>query len=210
MAIIELSPGEQKAKKRLFSLGGVASHLGHLFELFVHDESFTEAERRILSSNGGFFYCGFCPGWGVLDSEIADVVVRWILTGDEKCYEILKVDFLQRARQLIDFCGTSPLNTERGKSANGKTGYIYVIKSQGFYKIGRTRALGSRLRPYISENPLSIEVVFTFFVYDCMEVERILHLEFESKQERGEWFLLDDSDLVRIQRLVSEYMMEEV
>jgi len=79
-------------------------------------------------------------------------------------------------------------------------GYVYVVKSQNNYKIGRAKNLDSRIKKYITENPHEIEVVFSKFVDDYVEEERKLLKMFESFWIRGEWFNLNEEDIIKIKQ----------
>jgi T5orf172 domain len=79
-------------------------------------------------------------------------------------------------------------------------GYIYVLKSNNLYKIGRARNIEGRLKTYRTENPFGIEVVLYRQVDDYIETEKGLLKKFEDKKVRGEWFDLSLSVAVLIQQ----------
>jgi hypothetical protein len=83
-------------------------------------------------------------------------------------------------------------------------GYIYLIKSQNLYKIGRAKNIDSRIKKYITENPYEIEVIFKVFVDDYFSEEEKLLKMFESRWIRGEWFSLNDEDVELIKKMYDE------
>jgi len=83
-------------------------------------------------------------------------------------------------------------------------GYIYIIKSQNLYKIGRAKNINNRTKKYITENPFEIEVVFKLFVDDCVKEEDFLLKTFEKFWIRGEWFNLKEEDIIKIKQHYGE------
>ena len=67
-------------------------------------------------------------------------------------------------------------------------GFVYLLKSDGYYKIGKTIKLKDRLVRYESENPHPIEVVYKKFVNDYTKSEEKLLKKFADSKFRGEWF----------------------
>lgn len=74
-------------------------------------------------------------------------------------------------------------------------GYVYVLKSQELYKIGRAVNLTKRMYGYTLHNPFGIEIKLSKIVSDSKGVERKLHKLFQQKNVSGEWFSLSDADL---------------
>ena len=84
------------------------------------------------------------------------------------------------------------------KPAPKRSGYIYIIKAGGFYKIGRASQLSSRIKSHQTSNPNEVTLHKSKFVQDCINCEKELHGIFIKKLERGEWFKLSESDLKMI------------
>ena|SRR3990167_11440427 len=78
--------------------------------------------------------------------------------------------------------------------------YVYVIKSDLFYKIGRTSNPNLRLGSFRTANPRKVEPIIFFPATNVSadKIEQILHGQFESKKVNGEWFLLKDRDLIEL------------
>jgi hypothetical protein len=85
-------------------------------------------------------------------------------------------------------------------SEGGDPGYIYVIKSQYGFKIGKSRQLHQRTRLFGVKLPFPIEVALTGWCSEYSETERALHREFAGKRLEGEWFDLNDSDLASLRQ----------
>ena len=84
--------------------------------------------------------------------------------------------------------------------------YVYVIKCQDYYKIGKANNVDSRLRDLQVSNPYDLELIKTFEVDDGFRFEKFLHKTFKNKHSRGEWFKLSREDLVKIEKMDREEM----
>lgn len=79
-------------------------------------------------------------------------------------------------------------------------GFVYLMKSGRFYKIGRSNAAGRReyeLAIQLPEKPTTIHVIKTD---DPIGIEGYWHKRFESKRKNGEWFELDSLDITAFKR----------
>lgn len=74
-------------------------------------------------------------------------------------------------------------------------GFIYLIRSGDFHKIGIATDMDARLSSLQTGNPHSLEVILCFEFDDPRPVEKKLHGEFASRSHTGEWFSLDNSDV---------------
>lgn len=74
-------------------------------------------------------------------------------------------------------------------------GYVYVIRSQYGFKIGKTRHLHDRTRLFGVKLPFPIDVELSGWCRQYSATERALHVEFAQKRLEGEWFALNDADL---------------
>lgn len=83
-------------------------------------------------------------------------------------------------------------------SENGIGGYVYVIKSDHGYKIGKTRRMKDRAQLFSVKLPFQIEVVHYAWFDDYSFAEATLHRMFHAKRLEGEWFDLNHQDLVKI------------
>ena len=75
-------------------------------------------------------------------------------------------------------------------------GYIYLVKSNGLYKIGRAKYPRDRIKTYQTENPFGIEIILVKEVDDYIGKETELLEKFKEKRIRGkEWFELNQKDI---------------
>jgi hypothetical protein len=82
-----------------------------------------------------------------------------------------------------------------GSNKIASTIYTYLMKDNhsGFIKIGKSKDVGFRERTLQSQKP-SIELV----AYVDRDIEKHLHLTYQSNRVRGEWFSLSESQIKEI------------
>jgi hypothetical protein len=74
---------------------------------------------------------------------------------------------------------------------------VYIVKTgKNLYKIGKTRDLLKRLNGYHTHLPVIFKVVRQYIASNMAELEHSLHIVFQHKRVKGEWFQLTHDDLV--------------
>lgn len=101
------------------------------------------------------------------------------------------------------------ISSERKKNNNAnekndQNGYIYVIKSDYGYKIGKTKNIKQRNKLFSVKLPFNFEYVLIKECKNYHNVEMILHNTFFEKHLNGEWFDLLNSDLIKIESIIEE------
>lgn len=70
------------------------------------------------------------------------------------------------------------------------SGYIYIVKCEGYYKIGKTNKADAaeRVAALQTGNPFELVVLRTRYVKNAFKSEAYLHYKFSKCHHRGEWF----------------------
>lgn len=85
---------------------------------------------------------------------------------------------------------------------------VYIIKVKEYYKVGFTSNFANRLDSFKNANPFPIELVFFLKSEFPQEVEKQLHEVLKDKRVFREWFLLDNSDIVKAVNYVQSVWKE--
>lgn len=105
------------------------------------------------------------------------------------------------ARLLENHVGQSAvIESAQAPAETEKHGYVYFIKSSGYYKIGRASNVEQRLAGFsLPEKP---EIVAVAYCADYGRLEMALHVLLSNKRANGEWFSLNEVDAMAVKRLL--------
>jgi hypothetical protein len=125
------------------------------------------------------------------------------------------------AKRLREFCVTrryedvvalceAVINRTKGRDTNlddqaaeqveSGLGYVYLLKSGRYYKIGRSNAVGRRERELAIQLPEKASVVHSIKTDDPVGIESYWHGRFSDRRKNGEWFELNASDIAAFKR----------
>jgi hypothetical protein len=79
---------------------------------------------------------------------------------------------------------------------SNKESYLYIIRNNGFYKIGYTSDWKKRFQNYRTHLG-DVNLIYLTKQLDCFDLESELHILFKDKRNTGEWFSLDQNDLLK-------------
>lgn len=81
-------------------------------------------------------------------------------------------------------------------------GFVYLIKSGRFHKIGKTGDVTKRLNSFMSHNPHKISLVCYQYFSDASLMEEILHNNFRPFSHRGEWYVFPKEALALVNKIL--------
>lgn len=109
---------------------------------------------------------------------------------------------LEDVAALCEPIAGAPINagSEQEPGAEEEFGFVYLMKSGRFYKIGRTNALGRRERELVIQLPDKAKVVHSIKTDDPAGIEAYWHKRFQDRRKNGEWFELTPQDVSAFRR----------
>lgn len=88
---------------------------------------------------------------------------------------------------------------------------VYIIKTtRRLYKIGKTQDLQARLSSYHTHLPITFRVIRQYMASNMEELEGALHVVFQHKRVKGEWFELNNDDLLICDNIARNYAFEKL
>ena len=85
-------------------------------------------------------------------------------------------------------------------SADAVPGYVYLMKSGRYYKIGRSNDAGRRGYEIRLQQPEAVEEVWKIKTDDPEGIEAYWHRRFADRRKNGEWFDLRKADVNAFKR----------
>jgi Meiotically up-regulated gene 113 len=105
-------------------------------------------------------------------------------------------------QELSDVAAMLPTEPPAAIARPGRAaeGYVYLMESGGYHKIGRSDDIERRVRQIRVALPDKATLVHTIKTDDPAGVEGYWHNRFKDKRANGEWFKLSSSDLLAFKR----------
>ena len=204
----KLPPTIRNFRQRLKTIGSVYHHDFHWKKAFVEsgfewkdwwDEycdgyhnlvgSFHDDERRKEGT------LGFCS---IFTPEGENLFIRWLYGGQKKYLKPFYEWFVDEMNKRKREAEKEEKLMKRKLLPQTTPGYVYLIKSGDYYKIGKAKHLSNRVKAHQTSSPNKIELVLNKRVEDYSAVETKLLEMFTTKRVRGEWFRLSREDIGEI------------
>lgn len=90
-------------------------------------------------------------------------------------------------------------SSDLGKSTTGE-GYVYLLKSGDYYKIGRSDEIERRIKQISISLPEKVHLEHAIKTDDPSGIEAYWHRRFAEQRANGEWFKLSKGDLRAFKR----------
>ena len=104
------------------------------------------------------------------------------------------------ASVLTKLRGESSESLDHRLESSKVQGFVYLLKSGKHYKLGRSNAVGRRLRELAIQLPKKPDTVHVIETDDPEGIEAYWHSRFSSKRQGGEWFALSAEDVQAFKR----------
>ncbi len=86
---------------------------------------------------------------------------------------------------------------------------VYILSTgKNLFKIGKTQDLHKRLAAYHTHLPMMFRVIRQYAAMNMTELEESLHIVFQHKRIKGEWFQLSKDDLIICDNIARNYAMQ--
>lgn len=179
-----------------------------LFTKLDEAESIEEAhtiwqENTFSILSNDYYTLGYSPilngvvirdeGGNVFDHEDMEKILKML----HKTYDNVTPTQIRERNELLGSHRENRQNEHLAEQPKKIPGHVYVLKGEsGWYKIGRTKDLKSRMRSFKSL-PIRWELALTIKTEDTVALEEELHGIFEEKRcgKQGEWFALSHEDI---------------
>ncbi len=123
----------------------------------------------------------------------------------------------ERASKIIEYCrsrdglqdieeicqpiaSAHPNGAVTAESEPEVVGFVYLVRSGRYYKIGRTNAAGRREYELAIQMPERVSMIHQIKTDDPVGIEEYWHKRFREKRLNGEWFNLSASDVAAFRR----------
>lgn len=129
--------------------------------------------------------------------------------GPKTRQEVVLRDFIERTPEFADVAALLPAVADEPAlpdeaddldAAQPVPGYVYLVRSGKYHKIGRSNDPGRRAYEIALQLPEKVEVVHTIQTDDAVGIERYWHERFKDRRRNGEWFLLTKVDTAAFKR----------
>lgn len=124
-------------------------------------------------------------------SKLAKMVVEWCASNPG--HDIARVV----CEKIV---ANAPAASQPESGESRVDGFVYLMKSGKFYKIGRSIDVDRRLKEFAIQLPEALSPVHVIKTDDPAGIEAYWHRRFDAKRKNGEWFDLAAADVKAFKR----------
>lgn len=128
----------------------------------------------------------------------ADVLSDWARDEINKYIGILQFKYSEASKKKEKRLE----RIEKEERKKQSIGYIYIIRSEHGYKIGKTKNYTDRMKIFGVKLPFEWSVHRIYQLNNYHTVETELHNLYDKNNVNGEWFSLTDDDLGKIDKII--------
>lgn len=142
------------------------------------------------------------------EDYVKEYEAQWRKTLAEKDMEFVKEQVRSSDKDVFGWIVKLEQHAKSVKAIKSK-GLVYILKFSDAYKIGFTTNLKRRLHEFTKiALPYEPELLMTINTNYPQHLERMLHKRFEKKRLKGEWFSLESTDLMFIEKLKAAFILQ--
>ena len=118
--------------------------------------------------------------------------------------------FIERSPEFADIAAMLPTvadepvrepdEADNPNAAQPMPGFVYLVRSGKFHKIGRSNDHRRRSYEIGLQLPEKLQMVHTIETDDAVGIEHCWHERFKDRRWNGEWFLLTKADIAAFKR----------
>lgn len=175
-------------------------HINHLLEN-VSKDIFIQAIKKIKSNND----YGELPIFFKTQKSFKNFVLKF--NPDYKGKPIknrIEIEKNIGFHKNIYLPGKGFVDYTMYKIEENHKGYVYLIKSNNYFKIGKTKNIKQRISSLQTSSATHIELIHTIKTSNYHKIEKELHKKFENQHIKGEWFNLSEEDIEYIKNYNGE------
>ena len=132
---------------------------------------------------------------------LASDQMGYMLPKEEIKLAIQELENAYRNYDLIQLIQSYEKEVKKGEEKRQKEidrrGFVYLLKANGIYKIGKTKNVRHRLQQIKSHNPDVKLIRFKYF-FNANKIEGCLLNKFKDKNISGEWFDLSKDEFEEV------------
>lgn len=201
----------------------VKFHREHRYAKIFHSMLDSENFRNLsVYARTLYLYMRDCAYgyYGVREFEYSIRLVKSVLNcslqkASDTIHELEQKGFIERQNNSYETFHTSmwklsnkwrkykPTEENTAHTPLTNEGFIYLVKLDKHYKIGKSVLPEQRLKEF-TLLPFPLEEICIELVEDYEQVERELHEQFKQKRVRGEWFELNQDDIEIIKKYLAD------